>query len=302
MWLAITVLSYFMLALVFLVDKYLLVSSIPNPKVYVFYVGALGGLAVLLAPFTGFFLPSCANILLGISAGASFVLGLFWFYKALSRFEASRIVPAVGGLTPVFSFAFVYFLSGEREISFSVIVAFLLLVSGSVLIVAEKGKFVNFGSFKISLVSAFFLSLSVVLSKYLYSALPSDFWTAFIWKSIGGALAAFCFFIFFPEVKKEAFKKQEKKSGKTAVMFLGNQVMGAVATILQNWAMALVPFLYVAFINATQGVQYVFLFVFSLIISRKFPSFIKEEISKRTIFQKVLAIAAIAGGLAIMAF
>jgi hypothetical protein len=300
MWLAIAVLSYFMLALVFLVDKYLLVSSIPNPKVYVFYVGALGGLAVLIAPFVDFFVPEGKQIVLGIFAGASFVLGLFWFYKALSRFEASRIVPAVGALTPIIAFIFVYFLYGATEISPSVIIAFLLLVSGSVLIVAEKGKFVNLDSFKISLVAAFFLSLSVVLLKYLYLELP--FWTAFIWKSIGGAVTAFCFFILFPEIKKEVFKKQEKKSPKTAVMFLGNQAMGAVANILQNWAVALVPFLYVAFINAVQGVQYVFLFVFSVIISLKYPNFIKEEISKRTIFQKVLAILAIAGGLAIMVF
>jgi drug/metabolite transporter (DMT)-like permease len=300
MWLTIAVLSYFILAVVYLIDKYLLVSSIPNPKVYVFYVGALGGLAILLGPFVGFFVPAPTQIFLGIFTGASFVFGLFWFYKALGSFEASRVVPAVGGLTPLFTFVFIYFLSGQKEISFLIIAALFLLVLGSILIVAERGKFVNFSSFKLSIVSAFFLSLSFVLLKYLYSELP--FWTGFIWKSMGGVLMAACFFIIFPEVKKEIFKRQEKKSKKSAAIFLGNQIMGAAGNILQNWAVALAPFLYVAFINAIQGVQYAFLLIFSIILSLRFPNFIKEEISKKTILQKILAILSIAGGLAILAF
>jgi hypothetical protein len=295
MWLTVAILAYFILALVYLVDKYLLASSIPNPKVYVFYVGVLGGLAILLAPFVGFFVPGIGQIILGIFTGASFIFGLFWFYKALGAFEASRVVPAVGGLTPLFTLLFAYILSGSKEISTHIIFAFLLLISGSVLIVAEKRKFVNFSSFKISLVSAFFLSISFILLKYLYSALP--FWTGFIWKSIGGVLAALCFFIIFPEVRKEIFKKQEKKSPKALVIFLGNQAMGAAGNILQNWAVALVPFIYVAFINAIQGVQYVFLFIFSVIISLRLPNFIKEEISKKTIFQKIIAILLIGTGL-----
>jgi drug/metabolite transporter (DMT)-like permease len=300
MWLTTAILSYFILAIVFLVDKYLLVSSIPNPKVYAFYVGALGGLAIVLAPFVDFFIPGPNQIVLGIFAGASFVFGLFWFYKALATFEASRVVPAVGGLVPLFTFTFIFFLSGGGEFSLTIFTAFFLLVLGSVLMTIEKGKLVNFNSLKISLFAAFLFSVSIVLSKYLYSELP--FWTGFIWRSLGGTLAAICFFVIFPEIKKEVFKKQEKKTKKPVFVFLGNQVISAVANILQNWSIYLAPLLYVAFINALQGVQYVFLLIFSIILSLKFPGFVKEEISKKTILWKILAILAIAGGLAILAF
>jgi hypothetical protein len=300
MWLTIAVLSYFILAVAFLVDKYLLVSSIPNPKVYVFYVGLLGGLAFVIAPFVNFFVPQPSQILLAIFAGASFIFGLFWFYKALGIFEASRVVPAVGGLTPIFTFLFIFFLSGRKEVSLPTLIAFLLLVLGSVLISAQKGKFVNTVSLKISAISAFFLSLSFVLSKYLYLAVP--FWAGFIWRSLGGVLIALGFFIIFPEIKKEIFKKQEKKSKKALIIFLANQAMGALGNILQSWSVALVPLLYVAFINALQGVQYVFLLIFSIILSLKFPNFIKEEISRKIIWSKILAVLAIAGGLAILAF
>ena len=53
-WLLITLTSYLIFAVVFLIDKYLLVSSIRNPKVYAFYIGVLGIGGLLLIPFIDF--------------------------------------------------------------------------------------------------------------------------------------------------------------------------------------------------------------------------------------------------------
>ncbi len=316
-WLVITILSYFILAVVFLVDKYLLTSSIPNSKVYVFYVGILGILSLILAPFVGFYIPGISQIILGLSAGATFIFGLFWFYKGLSLFEASRIVPAVGGLIPLFTFGFVYVFSrGRVSLSLQEIIAFLFLLFGSVFIVSEKDKFINLKSLKISLIASFFVSLSSVLIKYVYLSLP--FWSGFIWKNIGGFLMALCFFIIFPEIKKEIFKnrtsegsegeeegkalfaRREKSNPQKATVFLTNQAIGGGASVLQNWAIALAPLVYVAFINVLQGVQYVFLLIFSVFLSLKFPQILKEEISKGILVQKIIAIIVIGGGLALL--
>src|SRR4030043_1654303 len=114
-WFYITILVYFILAFVNLADKYLLQSVIPNYRVYSFYVGILSALSLVLAPFVGFYIPEISLILLGFAAGASYVYGLFWFYKALNSFEASRVVPAIGGLTPVFTLALIYLFSGSKE-------------------------------------------------------------------------------------------------------------------------------------------------------------------------------------------
>ncbi len=300
MWLIAAVSTYIILAVVQLVDKYLLVGSIPNPKVYAFYVGTLGILVLVLAPFVGFYFPEISTIILSLLAGAVFIYALFWLYKGLQLFEASRIIPAIGGLVPLFTFGLVYLLSfGKETLTLGGGIAFILLVSGSILIVLRKEKLVNLKSLKISLIAAFLLSLSFVLVKYVYLALP--FWTGFLWKSIGGFLMAICFFIFAPEVKKEIFKKRELFPKKTAIIFLVNQAAGGGAAILQNWAIALAPLAYIAFINALQGVQYVFLFIFALLFSFKFPQILKEEVSKEVIFQKIIAILLIGGGLVFLA-
>jgi drug/metabolite transporter (DMT)-like permease len=309
-WLTVTIISYFLFAAVVLADKYILSSSVPNPKVYVFYVGALGTLALLLIPFpfTHFQIPGILPVVLGILAGTTFICSIFWFYKGLSLFEASRMAPAVGGLTPFFTLGLIFLFSGGKErISFVDMAAFLVLVAGSTLMVSEKSKFINLKSLRISAASAFFGSLSFVLSKYLYSAVPSSFWTAYILKAMGATLGAVIVFAIFKEVRQEVLKTKpqgglgKKFSLKPTALFLGNQSVGATANILQNWAIALAPLPFVAFINALQGTQYVFILVFSIIISLKFPKIIKEAVSKGIVLQKICAILLIGAGLALLA-
>lgn len=317
-WLIVAIFAYFILAVVFLVDKYLLVGAIPNPKVYVFYVGILGILVLVLIPFVGFYLPEKSQIILGLLAGAVFIYGLFWFYKTLQIFEPSRVVPAVGGLTPLFVFGLIYFFTlGQGVLSFRELMAFILLVLGSVLINLKKERLIGLKSLKFSALTAFLLALSFVLIKYVY--LAQSFWNGFIWRSLGGFLMAICFFIFFPEIRKEIFKKftpyrpaesgtgarRERFPKKTAVIFLSNQAAGAGAAILQNWAIALVPLIYLPLINALQGSQYAFLFVFAIILSFTQPFLaeragLKEEISREIILQKIIAISLIGGGLVLL--
>ena len=298
-WLLITISSYLILAIVSLVDKYLLTSSIPNPKVYTFYVGTLGILVLLIAPFIGFYIPEISQIILSLLTGAIYIYALFWFFKSLRLFETSRVVPAIGGMTPLFSFGLIYILSSGKEIlSFPEIIAFILLIFGSILITLERKKLITFKSLRFSVLTAFLFSLGLVLVKYVYLAQP--FWNAFIWMRIGGFLLALGFFIFAPEIKKEIFQKREYSPKKTTVIFLSNQAAGAGANILQNWAIFLAPLIYVPIINALAGTQYLFLFIFAIFLSLKFPKIIKEEVSKAIILQKIIAILLIGAGLVLL--
>ena len=300
-WLIITISAYFILAVVYLFDKYLLKNSIPNPKVFAFYVGILGILALVVIPFIKFYIPEIRQVVLSLLAGALFIYGLFYFYRALLLFETSRIVPAIGGLVPLFTFGLVYIFSfGREKLSFSGDIALILLILGSILITIEKEKFVNLKSLKISASAAFLLPLSFVLTKYVYLAQP--FWNGFIWTRIGGFLMAVVFFLFAPEIKKEIFKEKISFKKKTIGIFLSSQIAGGGANILQNWAIALAPLSYVAIVNALQGIQYAFLFVFTIFLSSKFPKILKEEVSKKIILQKIFAILLIGVGLVLLVY
>ena len=71
--------------------------------------------------------------------------------------------------------------------------------------------------------------------------------------------------------------------------------------MLQNWAIALVPLASLAFLNAMEGVRYVFLLLFAVLISLMFPKILKERISPKILLQKIIAVLLIAAGLVILA-
>jgi len=289
-WLIIIISAYFLFALVSLGDKYLLKGP-PNPKIYAFYVGVLGILALLLAPFVGFSIPGILGILFCLLAGTMYVFAILGVYEGLEKFEASRIIPAIGGFTPLFIFGLIYLFSGGKEIlGLKEIIAFILLILGSVFVTWNPLKKFSFKSLQISAVTAFLFALSFILTKYVYLILP--FWTGFIWIRISAFLIAL-FFIFFKEVRKEIFSKKSSFNKKTSAFFLFNQGVGAGAFILQNWAIALAGLAYLSIISALQGVQYVFLFILTMLI-------LKEGLSKKVILQKFFAIILIGLGLTIL--
>ncbi|MDO8436292.1 MAG: DMT family transporter [bacterium] len=299
LWLNITILAYFIFAVVFLIDKYLLVKAVPNPKVYAFFIGIAGFLLLIIVPFIDFYIPDLSQLILSFLAGGFSIYALYRFFKALQLFDASQVVPAVGALAPLFTFFLVYIFSlGKESLSPLEFFSFLLLIAGSILITLEKGKSINLQAFKMSLIAAFFFALSFVLTKYVY--LEQPFLNGLVWTRLGGALMASAFFIFSSSVRQEISRKKEGLQKKAFGILVINQTAGAGAGFLQNWAIALAPLAYVSIINALQGVQYVFLLIFTIILSLRFPQIIKEKISKEILSQKIIAILLIGSGLAIL--
>jgi len=300
LWLTVTIVAYLIMAVVFLVDKHLLVSVIPNPKVYAFLIGLAGFFLVLIVPFIDFYVPSVLQLLLSFGSGASFVLALFFFYKTLQKSNISQVVPFVGALTPVFTFLLVYISSfGKETLSFPKIVSFAILIIGSILITLEKDKKINLNGLKILILSALFFSLHFVMAKYVY--LDQPFLNGLVWIKLGGAFLALFLFIIWPDIKNDLFTKKDTIKKNSLALVAVNQLSSAGAGILQQWAIALAPLAYIAFINALQGVQYVFLLALSIFLSFKFPHILNEFISKKIIIQRVVAILFIVLGLALLA-
>lgn len=301
-WLIVSLFSYFLFSIVSLTDKFLL-SGPPKPKIYTFYAGTLGSLIILLIPFVGFSIPDGLTIFLCLLTGSIFVFSLLALYEGLEKYEASRVVSAIGGLTPLFVFLLTFFISGDAAILPPAgILAFILLALGSFLIAKQDSEKSSKGSLIISALTAFLLALYFFLAKYVYLALP--FWHGLIWIKIGSLLAA-AIFLCSKEVRDELFHKKRHKQSfnkKTGSLFIVNQAFGAAAAILQNWAIALAGMAYVSIVVALQGVQYLFIFIFALLLSWKFPKILKEKHSKKIIVQKIIAIILIGIGLAILGF
>jgi len=301
-WLAFAILSYFLFALVALIDKYVIKGGyIPSSKVYAFYVCISSVFALFLIPFVSFSIPSLPIIGLSFLAGAVSVFSLLAFYSGLQYFEASRFVPAFGGFLPLFTFAFSYYLSPERFLGKTEIVSFILLVLGSVLISLGQKTKTTHGLLRMALITAFLFSAYLVLAKLIFLNLP--FWPGFIWMRVGAIFIIPVFFI-FKDVRKQIFGKRAATGikKKTLIIFFTSQGLGSLAVVAQSFAVALVPLGFLSLINALQGIEYIFILLMATFLSHNFPQFGREKTDGETFFQKILAIILIGAGVAILAF
>lgn len=294
-WLVIVLVGHLLNAVAFLMDKFLLTKRIGSPFVYAFFIGALGVLGVALAPF-GFGVPSLPEIVRALVAGASFVLALIFFFYALKKNEASRVVPLTGGLVPAFTFFLAYLFLGER-LGGGEIVAFALLVAGGVLITLDRGGRGSASGYFYAIIAALIFAVSFVLTKQVY--LEQNFVSGFVWSRIGGFLAALL--ILLAPQQRYAILHQPKQegSGKTTALFFTGQAAGALGFVLVNYAISLAS---VSLVNAMQGVQYAFLLVIAAILSRRFPKILSEGLTGFVLAQKIAAIILISAGIGLIAF
>lgn len=309
-WLFLTIISYLMLALVNLGDKFVVDKLLKSSKAYAFSIGVLGSLVFLIAPW---FLewPGISFLLINFLAGSFFVFALWLMYEALKQGEASRVVVVVGGIIPIFTILFSLLFLDEK-FSYNQIFGFLLLIIGTLIIsfiVSKKKTILIFfnklkiffsGSYKkkwisLSIFAAFFYSLFFITTKYAYE--HQSFISSFLWIRLGGLFVSLLFLIDKGSRKEivESFTKKTKSKTKIGKGFVViNQALGSLAFIIQNYAIYLGP---VALINALQGIQYAFLLIIGIFFSLFFPKILKEDISKKTLFKKVLAILIIGLGL-----
>ncbi len=297
-WLSITLLAYFLNAVAMVIDKTILKQKINNPFVYTFYVAALGTLLIVLLLPLAYFLslkliwPGWSQFYISLLAGGAFSIGLIFMYAILRKYDASRIVPIIGGLTPIFVAVLAYLLIGEI-LSSRQLLAFVLIILGAFLISLEfkRGEWRLKGFIWLAMLSAFFFGLSYVLTKDVYNHQP--FVSGFIWTRLGALLLAVLPMFYAPN--RRALLHSPKNHGlqQAKWRFLFGQSCGGASAVLIQYAISIAS---VSLVQALQGTQYVFVFVIVVISSYFFPRFLKEKLNRLIIIQKSLAILLIVLG------
>jgi len=322
MWLIITITSYFINAGVYVADKFLLSKKVHSSISYAFFVGVWSIFNFVILIFDPW-VPNLREFGLDISAGLLFLVTLVFWYKALHQSEATRVVPIVGALVPIFSFILSYIFLGE-SFSQEHLLAFIILINGGILISVKHTRFYIWGeiSNKLrnifgdifggihadyrptrrliinSVASALLFASYYVLIKYIYMHQP--FIGAFVWSRLGTFIGTMLILL-VPDWRRLIVKGQKnQKSPQSLSFFFSVRLLAALAFIMLNWAISLGD--NVAMINALQGVQYVFLLALVLFLSRKFPKILKEELGGGVLAQKLIGASLICLGLYMLVF
>ena len=317
MWLIIAVVSYFINAGVYVADKFLLSKKVHSSISYAFFVGVWSIFNFTILIFDPW-MPNLREFGLDVSAGLLFLVTLVFWYKALHQSEATRVVPIVGALVPIFSFMLSYIFLGE-SLSQQHLLAFVILINGGILISVKTTRFYLwqevanklrnlfgdvFGGIHAdyrptrrliinSVASSLLFASYYVLIKYIYMHQP--FIGAFVWSRLGTFIGTMLILL-VPDWRRLIVKSQkDQTSPKSLTFFFSVRLLAALAFIMLNWAISLGD--NVAMINALQGVQYVFLLILVIILSKKFPKIIKEELSGGILAQKLIGASLICIGL-----
>jgi len=316
MWLILAISAYFINAGVYVADKFLLSKRIHSSIAYAFYVG-IWSIFNLFLLFFAPWLPSWRELLLDLSAGVLFLATLVFWYKALHQSEATRVVPIVGALVPIFSFILSYFFLGET-LNNSHLLAFIVLIFGGILISVKQTKVYLYqrlitrikniyGSFLgeihakyrpmrrlliNSVISALFFAVYYVLMKYIYASQP--FIGSFVWSRLGSFIGVLLILLVAPWRQLVVKQQRGMKTPKNLFFFFLIRLLAAAAFIMLNWAISLGN---VAMVNALQGIQYLFLFLIILLLSTKFPQILKERLGSGVMIQKIIGIMLISIGL-----
>ncbi len=316
-WLSLTIFAYFLNSLAMVIDKTLLKREVKNPFVYTFYVAALGALLMIVAiPIALLFKleliwPGYSQFGLSLLAGATFSIGLLFMFSALKREDASRLIPMIGGLTPIFVLLLAYIFINE-QLTRGQIFAFILIIIGTFIISLEfdrqRGFLIWFkqkitgkvtyqlpkirSALLLALQAAILFGLSYALTKDVYNHQP--FVSGFVWTRLGAFLVVLLPII-SAQNRRDLFHP-EPSHGMAAAKgrFLFGQFCGGSSALLLQYAISLAS---VSLIQALQGIQYVFVFIAVLIGTYYFPKYLKEELTFFIVSQKILAISLIGAGI-----
>lgn len=281
-WLFFTILAYFINAIAFIVDKYLLLFHIPRPYTYAFWVAVLSASAVILIPF-GVVMQSVGYLSIALISGGSFFVALIFLYKTIKASDISVASTMAGVATAVFSYFLAVLLIGEPAGVINVI-AIAMLITG-MRFLGKTDKNIWF----LAIRAGFFFGISFVFMKISFDL--SNFVNGLFWTRMGFVGTAFVSLI-FSSARNDILRSFQSARPRVGAIFVGNKILAAAGFLLLYYAIRLGE---VSVVNSLLGLQFLFVFIFALLFRSKIPR-IEENIDRRHIMQKIAGIGFVIAG------
>lgn len=286
LWLYLALFAYFLNAIVFIIDKYLLHSHIQKPFSYAFGVAILSLGAVFLIPF-GVQWQNWTYLGLAFLCGFSFFVGLIYLYKSVKLSDISIAATQVGTISAIFTVIFSAIVFKEK-LGFSHNAALLFLIAGIFLLSHIEKRIIVFSIISGILFGFYFVILK--LSFNLAGLINGIFWTR-----AGFVLAALSFLL-VSKLRKEAYNTFKTTRQYHKIVFAGNKLLGGAGFLILYLAIRLGN---VAIINSLQGFQFLFTFLIVLVLRNKVYG-LESELKKQALVGKIAGITSILTGFIIL--
>ncbi len=292
LWVLFSLLAAFCWAIVNTVDKYVITRWVRTPFVPMSIMGFVAfSAAMLILIFRGFSEMAYLHIFLAGLTGVSYVLTTFLYFRAIKVDEVSRIIPLYQ-LAPLFVLIFATIFLGEVFTAITYVGIFLV-VSGSFLITYRVSEGIRIGrGIRFMVASVLLMSMSSVLTKYLLGF--TDYWTVFSYSTLGTFVALIPFaLLHLKDIRTTARRHGAKSLGVIAVRDVINY-LGVLCMFVAVSAG------FVTLARTLTSLQPFFVLLFAVFLSMFFPKIMKEDIDRKTITLKVVAILLLVVGAVII--
>jgi len=270
-------------------DKVLLKSpGTRNLFSYVFWLGAMSLFGVILVPF-GYNSPSFHVICIAFVAGVVHLVGVFFYYMALKRGEASETLAVMGGFSPVAT-AGIAFALLSRQMSGNQLLGFALMASGGfVMFLSEKLPLKRL--LPPVLLAAGLLGLVNVLERVVYD--QTNFVTGYVWFTIGTFVGAMALLV-RPSIRRAIFKSSEEAPPRSKLGYMLNRFVAGIGSFLVVFAISRIS---PSMVEAISGTRYVVIFFGAYAITRWKPNWFTEDFTRRALIVKAVGTGMIVAGL-----
>jgi drug/metabolite transporter (DMT)-like permease len=283
-------------------DKYLLgrfFKSNATGAVLVVFTGFAGlivasGIWVVKARGVAALEPTQAVLLM--AAGAFLVASYIPYLVALESAEAS-VVASLFRLVPFFVFALAYVVLGET-LRPKQIVGGLLTSAGAALLTLDSSEGVrrlHWRSLLLMCAACLLSACAAVIFKLV--ALRTSFWASAFWEYVGaGALAVTLICAVRPYRQTLMTLLQSRDALVLVPVTLVGEVLNLLAALSVAFAGLMAP---LALVSIVTGLHPFFAFVYGVLLTRFFPMYGSERLTRRHVAQKAIAMTIMWAGIAV---
>lgn len=292
-WFFIALGAPFLWALVNIADQYLISKYSDREKEH-----SSGGL-VLFSSLIGIciaafiyifvdnvFIVSNNDILILVFTGFLTVTWIILYLYALEVEEVSNVAPWF--LTvPMFGYVFGNIFLGET-LAINQIIGAIITIIGMILISIDfsgEKKRIKYKPAIYMLVACVLVAISGILFKYV--TVENNFWVSSFWEYAGLGLTGLVLYVFVPKYRREFMHMNNTGGRKIFFVNTASELATISGNLLTNFALLLAPVTMVYLVGSFQPAIVLGL---TLLGTKFFPHIIKENITKKILIPKIIAI------------
>ena len=232
-----------------------------------------------------------------LSASFIYIIATVFYLKAIEKNDAS-IVVIMFQMIPVFSYILALILFKENLTSRQIIGSIIIILS-AVIISFDFNEKNNRKKFKaLLLMTLSSLCYSIYFILFDIGIRNSSYYSCAFWYQIGFLIIGMGLLLL--KSFRIPFINAVNKNGKRyLILNTTNEVINLIANLLVNYANLLIP---IALVNVLSGFQGAFAFIFGITGTILLPNYIKEDLRKKVVIQKIVCIILGIMGLIILVY